>query len=314
MIRVGLDIGGTKIDAVAVDDHGRIAARTRMNSGFGPVGVVNSAESAVLRLSRLTHTAARDFRSIGIGIPGMIDRSSGRVEFAVNLGIEKVELGRDLARRLHADVFVENDVRAAALGASHLLQPEGTTAYVNVGSGLAAAIVSDGRLWTGASGIASEIGHLPIDPAGVLCGCGQRGCLETVASGFGVARQWHSGDPLPVRSLFEASDAGDSDAARIRSSLAEGIASAVRTLVLTVDAGTVLLGGGVSRIGERLLTDVREVLLTWSDQAPFLRSLSLHRRVRLVEEDLPIAAVGAALIASPREPSAELRPSLAPLG
>ncbi|MFF1635274.1 ROK family protein [Leifsonia sp. NPDC058248] len=295
-MRVGLDIGGTKVDAVAVDDRGRPVERMRVPSGFGPVAVIETAATAVAGISALTGVPVNRFDSVGIGIPGMVNRASGRVDHAVNLGIEHLELGAELIDRLGIDVRIENDVRAAALGASNSLGGHGTMAYLNVGSGMAAAIVMDGRLWTGGTGIASEIGHLPVDPAGVLCGCGQRGCLETVASGFGVARQWHAGDPLPVRSVFDAADAGDPKASRIRAGLAEGIASAVRTLVLTVDADTVVIGGGVSRIGQPLLADIQGVLTRWGREAPFLGRLDLPGRVQLLTEGSPVAAIGAALI------------------
>ena len=85
-------------------------------------------------------------------------------------------------------------------------------AYLNLGTGLAAGIVLDGRLLRGGHGVAGEIGHIPVDPAGVVCGCGQRGCLETLASGSAIARMWPTDDPLPARELFDAADAGDEHA------------------------------------------------------------------------------------------------------
>ena len=306
-MRAGLDIGGTKVEAVAVDDAGDVVERITLASRPGPGGVLRTATTAMGRLSILTGVPVAGFDSAGVGIPGVVDQASGRVEFAVNLGVERLELGVKLSDRLGIPVRVENDVRAAALGAQHLLDLHDlhdlhdTMAYLNVGSGMAAAVVAGGRLWTGSSGIASEIGHLPIDVDGARCGCGQRGCIETVASGFGVARQWRTGDALPVRSLFDAADAGDTEARRIRGDLARGIASAVRVLVLTVDAGTVVIGGGVTLIGDPLLDDVRAVLAQWGGESAFLERVDLPGRVRLLPHGLPVAAVGAALVGRPRE-------------
>jgi predicted NBD/HSP70 family sugar kinase len=226
----------------------------------------------------------------------MVDTASGDVAHAVNLGLERLELGGMLAGRLGVGVRVENDVKAAALGAYHLLRLTGTMAFLNLGTGMAAGIVVDGRLWRGSTGIAGEIGHLPVDPQGALCACGQRGCLETVASGSGVARQWPTDDPLPVRAVFAAADDGDPVARAITARLAAGIASAVRVLVLTVDVGTVVIGGGLSHLGKRLLDDVHEVLHDWERTSPFLASLDLPGRVRLVPEGTPVAALGAALV------------------
>lgn len=295
-MRLGIDIGGTKTDAVAVDDVGGLAQRVRLATGFGHAAVVETDVTAVARIAELTGLPAGGFTSIGIGIPGMVDRASGHVAHAVNLGVERLALGGELEGRLGVGVRVENDVKAAALGAFHVLGLGGTMAYLNLGTGMAAGIVVDGRLWRGASGVAGEIGHLPVDPAGALCGCGQRGCLETVASGSGIARQWRTDDQLPARSLFAAAAEGDREARAITARLAEGIAAAVRVLVLTVDVDTVVIGGGLSHLGDRLLCDVHEVLDGWAETSPFLASLALSRRVRLVPEGTPVAALGAALV------------------
>jgi predicted NBD/HSP70 family sugar kinase len=295
-VRLGIDIGGTKTDAVAVDEGGALAQRVRLATGFGHAAVVETAVAAVSRIGELTGLSPAGFQSIGVGVPGMVDTASGHVAHAVNLGLERLELGGMLAGRLGVGVRVENDVKAAALGAYHLLGLSGTMAFLNLGTGMAAGIVVDGRLWRGSTGIAGEIGHIPVDPAGALCGCGQRGCLETVASGSGIARQWASDDPLPVRALFAAAADGDREARAIKARLAEGIASAVRVLVLTVDVGTVVIGGGLSHLGERLLGDVHEVLHDWERTSPFLASLDLPARVRLVPEGTPVAALGAALV------------------
>ena len=295
-MRLGIDIGGTKTDAVAVDDAGGLSQRIRLATGFGSTAVVETAVAAVSRIGELTGLTASGFQSIGIGIPGMVDSASGHVAHAVNLGLERLELGGELAGRLGVGVRIENDVKAAAVGAYHLMGLEGTMAYLNLGTGLAAGIVMNGRLWRGADGIAGEIGHIPVDPNGVICACGQRGCLETVASGSGVARQWRTDDPLPVRSLFAAAADGDPEARAIKARLAAGIASAVRVLVLTVDVDSVVIGGGLSHLGDRLLSDVHEVLHEWAQTSPFLASLALPERVRLIPEGSPAAAIGAALV------------------
>src|SRR5207342_3177938 len=105
--------------------------------------------------------------------------------------------------------------------------------------------VLDGTLRRGATGAAGEIGHVPTDPTGAICQCGQRGCLETVASGRALAEAWPSGDQPPAQALFAAAAAGDARAIAVRDRFAAGVADAVRTLCLSVDPATIVLGCGV---------------------------------------------------------------------
>ncbi|MFB2596842.1 ROK family protein [Herbiconiux sp. P17] len=303
-MRLGLDIGGTKTDAVAVDDDGTIVDRVRLATGFGPEAVIRTAIDGVTRISEITGVPVEGFESVGIGIPGQVDVVTGTVSHAVNLGFDELDVGQRLSAALGLDVKVENDVKAAALGAYHLMtaQPGLTArsiAYLNLGTGLAAGLVIDGALWRGARGTAGEIGHIPVDPNGVLCPCGQRGCLETVASGSAIARQWVTDDPIPARSLLAAAEAGDPTALAIRSLLVDNVAAAVRVLVLTVDVEIVMIGGGLSNLGEWLLDEVRRVLTSWAVESPFLASLGLESRVQLVPAGFPAAAVGAALVGAP---------------
>src|SRR5690606_7005400 len=129
-----------------------------------------------------------------------------------------------------------------------------------LGTGLAAGIVIGGRLWRGSRGTAGEIGHIPVDPAGPLCPCGQRGCLELMASGSAIARQWPTEHPQPAQHLFEAAAAGDALAVEVRRRLLESVASAVRVLVLAVDVDMVVIGGGLASLGAPLLEGVKSVL------------------------------------------------------
>ncbi|HEV7741901.1 MAG TPA: ROK family protein [Pseudolysinimonas sp.] len=297
-LRVGIDIGGTKTDAVAIDADGRVAYELRLATGFGAESVLATAVAAVEGLARAAGRTPETFASIGIGIPGAVDVASGRVEHAVNLGLSGLDLGSEVAARLGRSVRVENDVNAAALGAFSLLGRTSaqSMAYLNLGTGLAAGLVLGGRLWRGSRGVAGEIGHIPVDPSGPLCPCGQRGCLELMASGSAVARQWPTDEPKPVRALFAAADAGDALAIEVRERLVENVAAAVRLLVLTVDVDDVVIGGGLSSLGDVLLAEVRAVLTRWAASSEFLASLQLADRVTLVPSGTNAAAIGAALV------------------
>lgn len=297
-MKVGVDIGGTKTDAVAIGSAGSILHQVRLPTGFGPRAVLDSAGSAIRGLADAAEMLPSDFESIGVGVPGRVDSATGRVTHAVNLGLDGLDLGGELSERFGVRVRVENDVNAAALGAYHLLQTPSrhSMAYLNLGTGLAGGLVLDGKLWRGSRGTAGEIGHIPVDPNGPLCPCGQRGCLELTASGAAVARQWPSSHPRPVQALFDAASSGDAAAIEVRRRLVENIASAVRVLVLTVDVDTVVIGGGISSLGAPLLAGVRDVLESWASVSPFLDSLDLASRVELLPRGYPAAAVGAALV------------------
>jgi len=313
---VGIDIGGTKTLAIGIDDRGEVLGRVRLASGYGAEHVLSAAVEAAGRLG--AELPGRTIRRVGIGIPGTVDHESGEVQQALNLGLEHVALGSALASRLGVPVHVENDVNAAALGALSLRSsreggapalrslsegaarvegPAASIAYLNLGTGLAVGLVLDGRLWRGVSGAAGEIGHVPLDPDGPECVCGLRGCLEVLASGSGIARQWGEGVPT-ARELGELAAAGDERASAIFDRLVWGVASAIRLIVLAQDVERIVLGGGLAdALGERLVEPVVRTLGGWEAASPFLASVGPSARVVLAPPDAPLAAVGAALAA-----------------
>jgi glucokinase len=311
-LRLGIDVGATKTAAVLIDPTGAVAHEVRLPTAFGEAGVLATISAAIERIAAAAGLDAAGFASAGIGIPGTVDPVTGRVSHAVNLGVEDLDLATLVAARTGLAVRVENDVKAATLGAYHALRepttPDGAAlhgaeeidsmAYLNLGTGLAAGFVLGGQLWRGARGVAGEIGHIPI-AEGPACPCGQRGCLELYASGSALARMWPSGDPQPVRALFDAADAGDDAAVKIRRSFMASVASAVRILVLAMDVDLVVIGGGISNLGPRLLDALRDALDVQASTSRFLASQNLSPRVRLVPRGVPVAAIGAAFIGVP---------------
>jgi predicted NBD/HSP70 family sugar kinase len=291
-MRAGVDIGGTNTDGVVLDDAGVISHSLRLHTGWGGDAVLGTATEAVERLAVAAGMKPSAFASIGVGIPGAVDAERGIVTHARNLGVEQLELGKLLGANLGASVRVENDVNAAALGAFHQLglEPTKSMAYLNLGTGLAAGLVFGGQLWRGSRGAAGEIGHILIDPAGPLDQDGQPGALEVLASGSGIASQW----PGSVSEMLVAADAGVAAAIEIRQRMFEAIASAVRILVLTVDVDLVVIGGGISGIGDALLAAIRAVFIGWEGVSPFIGSLALGDRVRILGPDSGVGATGAA--------------------
>jgi predicted NBD/HSP70 family sugar kinase len=296
---VGLDIGATKMLGVAATPDGRVLAEVLATTPTGGEEVVAAAATVVGELR--TRTGERLDGTVGVGIPGLVDVASGALKHAVNLGVddEWFPIAERLAARTGARVVVDNDVNAAALGAAQVTGHRDLV-YLSIGTGLAAAAVLDGRLRRGVHGAAGEIGHIPVDPAGRLCPCGQVGCLETSASGSALAEAWPSTEVPPAQALFDAAAAGDEKAIVVRDRFAARVADAVRLVSLTVDPEVVVLGGGVAQVGDRLRVAVAHALATQASASPFLASLDLAGRLELVPLDLPVAALGAALLGQER--------------
>lgn len=292
---VGLDIGGTKTHGVVLGEDGSILAEVRASTRPGADGVLATAVGVFEALAR--ETGAPLTGRVGVGVPGLVDVGRGVLRHAVNLGVNGDDLPlRDLlAERLGVPVVLENDVNAAALAAHALVACEDVV-YLSVGTGLAAGLVLDGRLRRGEHGAAGEIGHVPIDPAGAACGCGQKGCLETIASGGALARAWPTPDRPPAAALFDAAAAGDPAAVAVRDRFCWGVASAIRVLALTIAPQRIVLGGGVSEIGEPLRQEVARQLDALGEGSPFLGSLGLADRLSMLPRHYPVAAVGAAVL------------------
>lgn len=305
-LRAGLDIGGTKTDAVAVDASGRVVARVRLPTGWGAGGVVRTVFDIVEALRGELAPTRATIGSVGIGMPGQVEPGGSRIVHAVNLGIDELDVAGAVEPLLGAPVHVENDVKAAAAGAYALQGEPDAMAYLNLGTGVAAGIVTGGEVWRGARGTAGEVGHISVDPQGPLCRCGQRGCIEALAGGAAVAERWGRPGVRPVADVFDAADAGDADAASLRRGLAFGVAAAVRVLVLTADVDAVVVGGGLTALAPRLTADVAEALETSAAASPFLRSLRLTERVTLLPAASPAAALGAALLGAARDPEGML--------
>lgn len=292
--RVGLDVGGTKTHGVLIGADGAIRAEVRRASGHGPEQVVRAIRDVI---AELTGAVPETVASIGIGVPGHVLNAT-TVRHAVNLGIDELDLVAALAPQTACSIRVENDVKAASLGAFALRGRAEDMAYLNIGTGVAAGLVLDGILHRGATGVAGEVGHVSIDPAGPPCVCGQRGCIEALCGGGAVASRWDRETALPIADVF-ANASTDERAANLVTDIARGIAGAVRVVALTVDVDVIVLGGGVIAVGEPLVDAVRAALVQDAAQSAFLASLRLSERIEVLPSSSPAAAVGAALVGCP---------------
>lgn len=302
----GLDIGGSKVLGVLLDDDAAVRGTVRLPAGRGSDGVVRVAADVVERLCAEAGLLPADLAGVGAGVPGLVDPLTGAVSHAVNLGIHDrgVELAPLLSARLGGvPVAVENDLNVAALGAAAALGLRGDLALLALGTGVAAGLLLGGELRRGHRGGAGEIGHIPVDPTGPACVCGQRGCLEVYASGAAIDVTWpaRNGRPSAV-DLFAAAAAGDAAAVRVRDGFADAVAAAVRLLVLTCDVEHVVLGGGVAEVGTPLLDAVVRSVHRQAAGSAFLRSFDIADRLQVVPADVPVAPIGAALLVRGLQP------------
>jgi glucokinase len=310
---VGIDVGGSKVAVLVVDGDERVLAREIAATGvIAPERAIDEI-AAVVGLALATAGATiDDIAALGVGVPGRVDPETGAVTLAVNLGWSDLPLGGRLEARFGRPVRVENDVRAAALGL-HRRRVVGAIddlAYLAIGTGVSAGIVLDGRLHRGARGLAGEIGHLVVDPDGVRCACGQRGCLETFVSGRAIARLANeavdAGRPTvlaadPARSavdVYRAAATGDPLAVEIAEGVGARLAWAVHLLVMTYDVERVVLGGGVSHAGDAFERPIQRELDRMRESSALANEQLVPGIVDLLPPDANAGAWGAVTIAA----------------
>ena len=265
---IGIDVGGTFLKAARVGDDGQLRAHIEEPVSKGSADdLLRQMQEAVRGLE-----GAGTARAVGVGLPGIVDASSGRLYNAPNVPVQNgLDIGRELGRRTGLPCFAENDANAAALAEAWMGAGRGAARllFVTLGTGVGGAFVFDGRIWGGKSGYAGEIGHLQADPRGLPCGCGSWGCVETIAGVPGWERRARkalagresllSDAPLldPATVVGAARD-GDPLALDIVDEAAAAVAMGVASALNLLNLDRVVIGGGVARAGEFLLGRIVE--------------------------------------------------------
>ena len=297
---VGLDIGGTKT-AVLVSNRSMnvLGWGTAATETSSPQALVEGIYRAVEDVLAARGLATDDLLAVGAGVPGMVDPQTGIVQLAVNLNLHTFPLGSALSERFGVPVVLENDVRAASLGAYRWLKnisPQRFMAYLSIGTGISAGLVADGRLYRGAHGMAGEIGHVIFDPDGDRCACGLSGCLETISAGPSIARQWaHNGGT--AEEVFAAAKQGDLTAQLVIQQAAQGVARAVQLLVMAYDVDRVVLGGGVMNAGDVFLELIYTALAEMRAQSPLAERMLAADKVVAAPKEADVARWGAVMLA-----------------
>ncbi|CAI6066472.1 ROK family protein [Cohnella sp. JJ-181] len=266
---VGVDVGGTKINAGVVDAEGNVLHRISLDTMAGRADTGERVVAAVDRLMSETLGADAPWRGIGVGTAGQVDRVSGSIRSASDLipGYAGTPLRELLQDRYRLPVRVDNDVNVLALTEQRLGAARGVRSFVclALGTGVGGAVVADGALLHGAWGAAGELGHLCVDFRGAPCVCGGRGCLELFASGTGIrdrmnerlAASGGAGRCADAREVFERWRGGDPAAAAIIGDAAAALGSAAASLIHAFNPELIVIGGGLAEAGEPLLAGIR---------------------------------------------------------
>ena len=262
---IGIDLGGTKTVVGRVDGQGKVRRKLLIPT-HAPKGPSSVKEAVVKAVLTLLEGAGSLPVGIGVGVAGQVDAESGGVEFAPNLGWRDEPLREDLERAIGIPVLVTNDVRAATWGEWLYGAGRGCNDLIClfVGTGIGGGVVSGGRVLTGCSNMAGELGHITVELNGPSCRCGNRGCLEALAGGWAIAqqaREWATSDPeagnlvlkmvegqterITAKVIADAAKAGDPLAISLFERVAQALAAGAASFVNAFNPGRLILGGGI---------------------------------------------------------------------
>lgn len=263
---IALDVGGTGMKAALVGADGTLLHEARRATGRdrGADAVVASILDFAADLRAYGQAYfGRPAEAAGLAVPGIVDAGRGIAVYAANLGWRDVPLRDLLVERLGGvPVALGHDVRTGGLAEGRIGAGRGADRFlfVPLGTGIAGAIGIDGTIEAGAHGCAGEIGHVVVRPGGPECGCGRRGCLETLASAAAVTRAWAaaSGDPgADAADCAKAVESGDPAALRVWQEAVDALADGLVTALTLLDPRTLIIGGGLAEAGETLFTPLR---------------------------------------------------------
>jgi fructokinase len=254
-LRLGIDLGGTKIEIVALDHVGAVVYRQRVAT---PRGDYDGTLHAIRDLVRGVDEATGTLGTVGVGMPGAISPATGLVKNANSVWLNGRALDRDLERTLGRPVRLANDANCFALSeATDGAAAGASTVFgVIVGTGTGGGVVVRGHLCTGPNAIAGEWGHNPLPwPAdgerpGPPCYCGKHGCIETFLSGPGLSRDYRlaTGASRDAAAIADLAAAGDPCASTTLARYADRMARALASIINVLDPDVIVLGGGMSKV------------------------------------------------------------------
>jgi glucokinase len=279
---IGIDLGATKISTALVDAVGKIIAQDYRETRAveGQKAVIERMVDAAHQVMDEANIAPAQITAVGVCSPGPTDSRTGVVTAPPNLpGWKDVPLKQIIEEALGITTFLENDANAAALGEHRFGAGRGVQnmIYVTASTGIGGGLILNGQLYRGATGAAGEIGHITVLPWGPYCGCGNRGCLEALASGTAIAREGREmvrrgvptliadlaeGNPerVTAKLVAEAADKGDAEAQELLAEAMSYLGVGMANLVNLFNPELIVIGGGLTNMGEGLFGPVRRTI------------------------------------------------------
>ena len=273
------DLGATSIDVAATDLSARVLGHhaEAADIGAGPEAILGRVESLFAELQSALGSDAGDLWGIGIGVPGPVEFSTGRpISPPIMPGWDRYPVRDRLAARFSAPVWVDNDVNIMAIGEwrAGVAQGHRNVVWVKIGTGIGAGLISDNVPHRGAQGAAGDVGHIQIAEEGVVCRCGNIGCLEALAGGAAIARDAENAgrsgrsrwlaeviardEPVTALSVAEGASHGDVACVELIQRSGRLVGHVLATMVNLFNPSLVVIGGGVSKVGRQLLATIRE--------------------------------------------------------
>ena len=247
-----LDAGGTNIRCNIVTDDGSLAASESM--GSRDVELIKAVEMIVEKYK---------VEKIGISYAGQVDK--GKIISAPNITVDEPDIREYFLKKHNIELYIENDLKCAALAEYEYWSCNSTMVVASIGTGFGSAIVEDGRVFRGSHNLAGEIGHIPFKHSEVLCGCGNRYCIEAFCSGSALSRWIEYYDlPLKEHTLQSLKSLNSPEADSILENFHEALLFAMGTIVSLINPEKIILGGGVIRKNRYLLELINENISNYS--------------------------------------------------
>ncbi len=283
-MRIGVDVGGTKIEAIALDAQGVELQRIRTST---PKGEYEGTIASIVGLVRELETKTGETGTVGVGIPGTVVGSTGLVKNANSTWLNGMPLQQDLCEALGREVRCANDANCFAISEATdgAAKGYGVVFGVIVGTGCGGGVSIAGRIHNGPNGLAGEWGHTPLPWAtgselpGALCYCGQHGCLETWISGTGLEWDFARVTSRNLRgpAIVAAAEAGDAEANEALDRLIDRMARGLSTVVNVLDPDVFVMGGGLSNLARLydgvLASRLRDYGFGGGVETPILKNL-----------------------------------------